>query len=267
MVKIKTVSLLFILLLNCINTFSQKCSDFPELARYHNFTISIGGRMYEKAEKKKTYGNYASHPLNPITYSFGFGYEFFTSNKWSAKTGLNFASVPYENEDIIILQKDVHPILFTRDIVNPFREFSHLSLSIPLTIQYKLKLFNNNYLSINAGGLALYMLPTRYKSTVSAFIADGVIAEVYATQLNSAGNYFHGGFTSGCSYYLNLNKVLLEFRFTYTSMFQNLFEGEYQYANLLVSSPTRGTFKVSGDYLEFSVSTHFLKKKFRTKKK
>lgn len=266
MVKIKTLSLLFILLLNCINTFSQNCSDIPELAKYHNFSISIGGRMYEKAEKKITYGNYSSHPLNPITYSFGFGYEFFTSNKWSAKTELIFTTVPYENENITILQKDVHSI-FTRDIVNPIREFSHLCFSIPLTIRYKLKLFNKNYLSFNAGGMALFMLPSRYGSTVTAFVAEDIIAEVYASRLYSAGNYFHGGFTTGCSYYLDLNKVLLEFRFTYTSMFQNIFEGEYQYANLLVSPSTRGTFKVSGDYLEFSVSTHFLKKKFRTKKK
>lgn len=264
--NLKTLSLIFMLVTGSLAIFSQNCSDFPELGRYHNFGISVGGRMYKKAEKIIQYGNYKSHPLNPITYSFGLDYEFFTSNKWSAKTGLICSKVPYENEDFIILQKDVYSG-FERDIFNPIRSFSDLNLSIPLTIQYKLKLFNKNYISFNAGGIVMYLLPTDYQCTVNALIYEDISAEVYESYLNSTGRYFHGGITTGCSYYLDLNKVLLEFKFTYVAMFQNLFEGEYQYGNLLVSPPTRGTFKISGDYLEFSVATHFLKKRFWSKKK
>lgn len=264
--NLKTLSLIFMLVTSSLAIFSQNCSDFPELERYHNFGISVGGRMYKKAEKIIQYGNYKSHPLNPITYSFGLDYEFFTSNKWSARTGLNFATVPFENEDFIFLNKDVYTGS-ERDLVLPDRSFSHLCFSIPLTIQYKLKLFNKNYLSLNAGGIVLYMPPSGSEYTIIALLNEDLSAEVYKSNLNSTGRYFHGGITTGCSYYLDLNKVLLEFKFTYVAMFQNLFEGEYQYGNLLVSPPTRGTFKISGDYLEFSVATHFLKKRFWSKKK
>lgn len=243
--------------------YSQKCYDFPELVKYQNFSISVGGRMYEKAEKTIKYGNYASHPLNPITYSFGLGYEFFTSNKWSAKTGINFARVPLENEDIIILDKDFYASQ-GQNIVNPVREFSEFFFSLPLILQYKHKLFNNHYISFNLGGTVLFMHPGLSEFTVTANVDENVVAEIYKSYLISTGQYFHGGFTTGCSYYLDLRKLLLEFRFTYTSMFQNLFEGEFQYGNLLVSAPTRGSYKISGDYLEFSISTHFLKfKKYR----
>lgn len=264
--NLKTLSLIFMLVTSSLAIFSQNCSDFPELGRYHNFGISVGGRMYKKAEKIIQYGNYKSNPLNTITYSFGLDYEFFTSNKWSARTGLLFSKVPFENENITILQKDVYSG-FERDIVNPMRSFSHLCFSIPLTIQYKLKLFNKNYLSLNAGGIVLNMLPSVSETSVAALISEDIMAEVYASYLNSTGRYFHGGITTGCSYYLDLNKVLLEFKFTYTAMFQNLFEGEYQYGNLLVSPPTRGYYNISGDYFEFSVATHFLKKRFWSKKK
>ena len=264
--NLKTLSLIFMLVTSSLAIFSQNCSDFPELGRYHNFGISVGGRMYKKAEKIIQYGNYKSHPLNPITYSFGLDYEFFTSNKWSARTGLNFATVPFENEDFIFLNKDVYTGS-ERDLVFPMRSFSHLCFSIPLTIQYKLKLFNKNYLSFNAGGIVLYMPQTDYEYTIIALLHEDLSAEVYKSYLNSTGRYFHGGFTTGCNYYLDLNKVLLEFKFTYVAMFQNLFEGEFQYGNLLVSPPTRGYYNISGDYLEFSVATHFLKKRFWSKKK
>lgn len=261
---VKNKVLLFVLLFsfNILSLFSQQCSDFPELKKYRNFSISIGGRIYKKAEKIIQYGNYKSISLNSITYSFGLDYELFISNKWSVKTGLLFSKVPFENEIITILQKDVYSG-FERDIVNPMRSFSHLCFSIPLTIQYKLKLFNNNYLSLNAGGIVLNMLPSVSETSVRARISEDIMAEVYASYLISTGRYFHGGFTTGCSYYLDLNKVLLEFKFTYVAMFQNLFEGEYQFGNLLVSPPTRGYYNISGDYLEFSVSTHFLKSKKR----
>lgn len=263
MVRTKIFLFLVIAFFNILQLYSQKCYDFPDLVKYQNISFFFGERIYQKAEKTIKYGNYASHPLNPNTYSFGLGFELFTSNKWSTKTGLNFARVPLENEDITILQKDYFASQ-GQDIVNPFREFSAIFLSLPLILQYKHKLFNNHYISLNFGGTVLFMLPYESYLTVTACVNENDVAEVYKSYLFSSGQYFHGGFTTGSSYYIDLRKILLEFRFIYTSMFQNLFEGEFQYGNLLVSAPTRGSYKISGDYLEFSMAIHFLKfKKYR----
>lgn len=187
-------------------------------------------------------------------------YEFFTSNKWSTNIGLFFASVPYDHTTITILQKDVYSG-FGRDLVHISNENSMLHCSIPLTIQYKFKLFKKNYIGLHLGGLMQIIPKTEYEYIITALISENTSADVYGLIFKSSESYFHGGFISGLSYYIDLNKILLEFKFSYTTMFQNIFEGEYQFANLLTSAPTRGIYKLSGDNIEFSISTHFLKRK------
>jgi hypothetical protein len=263
MVNSKGLFITIISLLSFFSVFSQNCSDFTELEKYHNFGISIGGRIYRKGETIASYGNYKVQMKNPITYSFGCSYELFTANKWSVKSALNFAKPPFDKSSVTILQKDINPA-FGRDLIIEINEFSKLFVSIPLICQFKFKLFSKNYLSFNAGGIAIYHPYSSYEFTARA-IADGIAVEVYKLRAFSTSNFFHGGLTTGCSYYLDLNKILFEFRFTYTAMFQNIFQGEYQFGNLLVSPPTRGLYKMSGDYLEFSIATHFLKFKKRKK--
>lgn len=56
MVKGSKLFFLIIFIANFSIIFAQKCTDFPELEKFHNFSISVGGKVYRKAEMKKVMG-------------------------------------------------------------------------------------------------------------------------------------------------------------------------------------------------------------------
>ena len=78
--------------------------------------------------------------------------------------------------------------------------------------------------------------------------------EVFGIKAFSPSNAFQGSFIMGAGFSYALKKILLNIDFIYVANFQNVLEGEYQFANLVVSPDTRGSYTLSGNYIGLLVT-------------
>ncbi|MDR6301292.1 hypothetical protein [Mesonia maritima] len=84
--------------------------------------------------------------------------------------------------------------------------------------------------------------------------------QVFVLYENTSGFFIYPSLRIGPGLYIISEKVLYQIGFVYKKSLVPYLKGEYQFGNLEESKPTRGNFKMTGDFLGLGV-TIFLKKK------
>ncbi len=93
------------------------------------------------------------------------------------------------------------------------------------------------------------------------FANDDEAREVYGLRLTTQEFEYYGSLVLGTGVLWTAKKFLLKTNVVYVMNFQPIMIGEYQFANLEISEPTRGDYTLSGNYLALSFTFHFNKPK------
>lgn len=237
-----------------------RSQTYPILNEYKSFGISVQGMSYTKGVFTRTEGNHDIQSNSLYTGAVGFRYSIFPNDqKWGLQTGAFIAMPPTYSYGWVIEPKDKYT---TSNSSTVFSEtfYNDYSLTIPLEVEYKRQIFTNHYLSTTVGGQCV--LSTNGTATTTYSIVDDTSdRQVFGfTAYNREPRpYFMG--TIGIGDYYVSKFGLWHFRLTYSKTFATQYYGNYVFGNLRSSPETRGTYKMSGDYVALAVDYRWKKRK------
>lgn len=140
------------------------------------------------------------------------------------------------------------------------KEYSSVYISVPLNIEYRKKISNKLIFNSSVGLDISYI--TNSRDDISIQLSSDELnetREVFAAYFETQEKQFQGALAFGAGFYIPLNKLMLQVNLIYNKSFKYLLEGEYQFGNLLVSEPTRGDYKISGDFFGLSTTVYMRK--------
>ena len=263
-IMVKRFLLLLVSIFFINSLFCQNQRQFDELKKFSNFGITFGGLVYRAPTVADHYGYYSLKPIPAMSYCFGVTYNLPIYNNWSIETGLLFA-----NEKSLVGKVHVEEA----DIQGSWIDGSEFTIwepmniipSIPLLVNYNINIFKKNYLNFQIGMKTFYLIPT---STIyNTANVDHQLNPNFLLSVRSHDNAFHGSFVYGIGYNIDCKHVLLKFKLNHSINFQNTYEGEYQFVNLIQHENSGGSYKLSGDYLSLTLTAHFKKIKYWKKNK
>lgn len=167
---------------------------------------------------------------------------------------------PAYNINYRIKKQDLYPV-YTEDATGEAKMYGNPSLSVPLLGRLKIQANDKLFIIITTGFKVMYFPPGEASLTLIFRNEDQSEAkEVFGLRLKSPENSFQGSFVIGSGSSYTLNKILIKTILLYVYNFQNTIEGEYLFGNLATSSPTRGDYELSGNYLGLLFSISIAKK-------
>lgn len=250
-----------------LEIFGQKGVDYPALSKYSKWSIVAGPVLYNKAGIEPQYGNYSFDNLSIPTYSYGLEYDFFPDRQWSMISGLWVVMEPGYKAKYTIFQRDLYSN-FPGDFSDGITGYTIVSFSLPLMISLKKQIAEDFFWNLRTGLKAMYYPPGElYCGIIFHNEDDSESREMFGLNLHSQDFSFYGSFVIGTGVSYSLGKVLVKANLLHVMNFQNTIEGEYQFANLLTSPPTRGNYELSGNYwsLQLAVSIPRFKRKWDVK--
>ncbi len=228
---------------------AQENIEYPILEKYRKCSLMIGPALYNRAQIYPQYGSYTL-TNNPIPgYNAGINYDFHPEKKWSLITGLWFAKEPIYNIRYTIYKKDIYSN-FTEDWVSNAKSYAIVSFSAPLLLRFNLQTSNNSFINFLTGFKVMFFPPGGAEyGVVFHNEDDSESREVFAMRLESQEFPLYGSFIVGTGGSVALPKMLVKMNVIYVMNYPNTIEGEYQFGNLFSSPPTRGDYKLSGNYV------------------
>ena len=254
-------------ILTCISVHSQESvfhnQDYSQLGKYRNMGIMVGPILYDKALNIPQYGEYLFENKPIPGLNFGLEYDFYPEKKWSLISGLYVNSEPVYNIRFRILEKDLYPD-WTEDLVDKAKMYAIKSFSVPLLLQLNLQTGAKSFINFRTGLKIMYF--PRGIAEFSLSILDSALSdsrEIFGLRLKSPDFPLFGSYVVGTGVSYAMNAILLKLNLIYVMNFQRTITGEYQFGNLMSSSPTRGYYELTGNYLALQFSVNFKKPKNR----
>ena len=266
MVKTINIVLLISFILVSSSLIKAQNVDIQNFERYKNYGFFITPIVFKKAALQKSYGSNELTPLsyNTIALEFGFKKHFFKEKTWSFITGITLKPIPFFNLLISLKKED---IIFDTSFDEKLNDtFGHFYPSIPLLIEHKMQIAKNTYFNFETG-FSIFYIDNGNIYTSFEFANDEQIREVFGVYAVTQENTIQASFIISPGFYFTKKNYLFQINLKYNKNFQNVLEGEYLFDNLLVSPRTRGSYKISGDYIGLSTTVYFKKKKYKKHKK
>jgi len=135
------------------------------------------------------------------------------------------------------------------------------TFSFPLWLEYNVHFRKKTNLILSTGLKAMFF-PYGSADMVTRIFNEehNESREIFGLKLNSQDFFFYGSYTAGFGVSHMTGWSLLKVNVIYVVNFQNTFEGEYQFANLLSSPDSRGYYKLSGNYIGLLFSVNLKKR-------
>lgn len=248
-------------------SLAQKNTSTKVFSQFNGFKklgLHSSGMLYFPAKLNKQYGNHVLNTHFAFCGRFGFDYIFNPKKRSSLRTGLFFDLIPLYKYSYIISRHDL-PIEYQDyplDVSD--KDLTKLNLTIPLSYTLKKQIGLNKFLGLNIGGEFMLMSNGGFSSGYALLIEKRKEGrEIFSMYANTTLEEFwiYPSLKISPEFYILRKKIIYLFSITYKKSLVNYFKGEYQFGNLEVSSPTRGTYKLSGDYLSLEMTVFFKKKK------
>ena len=259
--KLIVSSILFVLFSSFYST-AQDSSDFDVFKNYSSWSFSLQPAFYKKAKTEPYYGTHDMNNKNGIGWSFGANYSFCLNKKWSFITGAYIYREPVYWAKVEIEETDKFSDGDPESTGSIwFTTYGPYTLSVPFWVEYKHKINEKLFLNISPGWRVFLLPYGGAELSISVGNEDGNgERQVFASYADSQSNTIQGSFLLNTGVYIPYKKVLLKLNLVYNKSFQTLFTGEYQFGNLLISDPTKGSYKMSGDFIGVNVSIAFKKR-------
>jgi hypothetical protein len=255
------VGILMLTIVFCLKVKSQENKVYPVLSKYRKWSIVGGPVLYDRAKIYAKYGDYTFQNRPIWGFIAGFEYDFFPDRRWSFITGLDVALEPIYSIKYRISKQDLYPH-FYEDLVEKYTNYSICTFSAPLYARLNIQANSKVFINLTAGLKFMYYPPGgAYFGQEISNEDQSETREIFGLNLHSQNNSIYGSAIVGTGASLALKKVLLKANLIYVLNFQNTIEGEYQFGNLLSSPPTRGDYKLSGNYWGLWLSISFRKSK------
>lgn len=240
---------------------AQFNKEYPTLKNYGKFSFVAGPVVYDRATLIKKYGNYTFENLPIFSFNAGFEYDFHPDKKWAVTTGFYTVLEPICRIRLHIKEADLFANWVEEDLVEVYSQYSMCSFSTPLLIRYNLQTGKNTFVNFSTGIKGMYFPEGDAELTQSMTCEDQMeTREIFGLRARSPEQEYHGSFVIGTGYAIATKKLLLKSNLLYVMNFQNLMKGEYLYGNLEQSGDSRGSYKLSGNYLGLLFSVGFKKK-------
>ncbi len=258
---LKTMVGIFLTIIITSGVYAQADKEYYTLKKYRKWGLVAGPALYNRAEIYRQYGDYTFENKPMLGFNAGFEYDFYPDRKWSFITGLVIALEPVYNVHYHIKIEDIYSH-FEEDLIDSFTSYSMSSFSTPILIRLNIQMKEKVFISFLSGFKVKFFPPYEALLIYSISNEDNTESrEIFGLNLHSHDNLFHGSFVIGSGISIAMKKVLLKTNFIYVMNFQNTFEGEYQFGNLLTSPPTRGDYELSGNYLGLVFTVSLAKRK------
>lgn len=257
--RFKTTMFLFMVVFSS-HICAQNVPEYKGLQQYRNWGVTMAAALYDKAELSQQYGAQDFKNFKTVSFNAGFEYDFYPEKAWSFQTGLFIGYEPAYNIEYTIAKEDV--ITPLDDDEQKAKAFGTYSFSIPLYFSLQKKVGKNIYAYVKTG--LRYMRYTYGSASFSAFYTseDGSeVHENFGLRLKTQEFENYGSWIIGVGTSFAAKNFLLKTNLLYVMNFQPIMFGEYQFANLEVSEPTRGDYTLSGNYFALSFTIHFNKPK------
>jgi len=240
-------------------------TNYKVFNNYGNFGYSVAPVLFNRATITRNYGNTVLSNRSILSYQLGMTYHFNQGKSWGIIIGLNLTGTPLTNASYILNENDIYTGYNNNE---QMRDLGSLYISIPLSIELKTRFSKKIYSNISLGVKAGFFRGSSNEYLVRYHREDlQEVREVFAMyQLTNSKTPNTSIVLSG-GFYFTLKNYLIKTNLVYNKSFKNIVEGEYQFGNLLVSEPTRGDYKISGDYFALSTTIYFKIKKKHKKKK
>ena len=254
-----SVSILLIAALSS-NLRADDPREFHQLEKYRKWAFVAGPSLYNRAAISPRYGDYTFTNKPIPSYCFGVMYTFHPEQKWSFSTGLLVNNEPVYRISIKIKKSDLYPH-YREDYESEEWMYAIYTFSFPLWLEYNVHLRKKTNLILSTGLKAMFF-PYGSADMVTRIFNEehNESREIFGLKLNSQDFFFYGSYTAGFGVSHMTGWSLLKVNVIYVVNFQNTFEGEYQFANLLSSPDSRGYYKLSGNYIGLLFSVNLKKK-------
>lgn len=237
--------------------------DYSQLEKYRKTGLMVGPMVYDKALIIPQYGDYTFENKPIPGLNFGFEYDFYPHKKWSLISGLYVNSEAVYNIRYRIFEKDLYPD-WPEDLVDKAKAYAIKTFSVPLMLQLNLQTSEKSFINFRTG-LKLMYFPAG-EAGFGLSISDSALSdhrEIFGLNLKSPDFPLYGSYVVGTGVSYAMKKALLKLNLIYVMNFQKTITGEYHFDNLMSSSPSRGYYELTGNYLALQFSIHFKKPKNR----
>ena len=247
---------------------AQHENNLSSFNNYGKWGYSITPLLYNKASITRNFGNAILHNRSTPSFQIGVIRHFYRDKSWSFNTGVNLTLLPLYNLFFTLKNEDVFDDFGGEEF---FKDYAYLYFSIPLNLEFKKQLSKTVYYNVSLGINIYYLTDSRQELIFTLHNQNNTEArEVFALFQETQNNKIQASAVISTGFYFMFNRFMLQTNIVYNKNFQNLWEGEYQFGNLLVSEPTRGNYTISGDFIGLSTTVYFKKrtrKNKRTKRK
>lgn len=225
--------------------------------------LMVGPMLYDKALIIPQYGEYTFENKPIPGLNFGLEYDFYPHKKWSLISGLYVNSEAVYNIRYRILKKDLYPD-WPGDMVDEAKAYAIKTFSFPIMLQLNLQTGTKSFINFRTGLKIMYFPAGEADFVLS--ISDSALSdyrEIFGLNLESPDFPLFGSYVVGTGVSYAMEKILLKMNVIYVMNFQKTITGEYQFANLMSSPPTRGYYELTGNYVALQFSVNFKKPKNR----
>lgn len=239
-------------------TVAQNRVDYPEMVKYRKWSFEAGPVFYNKARITPQYGNYTFKNRIIPGYNWGFEFDFHPEYKWSFIIGLIMAKEPALSIKYHILKQDLYS-QYTEDMIDHHRMNAIVTFSVPLLYRLTIPSSGKSYLTFKTGIKLMYFPEGNISFGLHIVNADGTeTREIFGIKAHSQESPLYESFVISTGLAFPLHKILIKANAMYVMNFQNTMEGEYLFDNLLTSTASRGTYKLSGNYLGLIVTVNLV---------
>jgi len=249
---------LFIIFLSTIS-FSQNIKYYPEFNNYGSWSIGGSYYFFQKESINKLSGVYHHKTLNSNGYSYTIRKMFNKNGRFSYITGLTLNNNnPYKFE-YALKQYDINSLDRYEDFESIISGnlVRRINFSIPILLQYKIKLNNNLFMKFDTGIETMYM-EKGYTDYLSNFYDDEGIGKniIYYWFANDHKTPLYPSIIISPGLYIMTRYFMIQTSIVYNKSLKNQYKGEMHFMNLDISEDSVMETKRSGDYLGISLQLY-----------
>jgi len=239
-----------------VNAQNEELGDFDYFAKYSDWGFSAARISYVRPFTSRN----DIADIN-ITTSKGaqinVKYFYHKESEWSFNTGIILTLLQPSKLSFTLKNQDVFEEsqrFFQGKIKGKFY------IQFPINAEIKKRLWDNVYFNFNAGATLFFIdVPTK---SVNYTVFDTSVnenKEVFSLDYNN-GNTAHLTALFSAGVYIMFRDFMVQADIVFDKTFENFWDGDYQFKNLLQSQPASGIYSLKGDYFGFSLTVYFKRK-------